>query len=746
MINQLSNLISSELSYALGWTIIHSLWQVSLIAIIMSIFHSFFKYKSPELRYNISVGSMITVLMMSLVTFLIYYTPNVISDAAIVPIVGNINHISGTTIETGILENVYQFFTGNIDHINLIWTLGVLIFSLRLILSYGYVKYIKHTSRPLESNSLLTSIDKISNTMQIKKMVSLGESSMINVPMIMGYFKPIILFPIGMINLLNTEEVEAIIVHELSHVKRNDYLMNIALSVLEVLYYYHPAMWWISANVKAERENCCDDAALKHNIDSVTYAKALVKLEEIRKSGIPALAMPFASNKHQLLNRIKRILNMEQTKNDIREKSVATVLLLFIAVLFASNTVSPSHELINDIEENAHLSAIDTLKLKGEDEIVVEIEKGIFSSLMVDGSEVEDGEMVSQLKNLFSENNENTLKVDQRFYMKGNPMLKFKDKSFLLHGDESYIDVDRNETQILADTLPPKMHIGQEKATIVIEKDGQKIEVETENGETVGLKIDGREIPENEFDQYQDQIDAATKNFVFKDGNFNVFEFEENHNFKNLDSILSNSFGMIFDGEDWRQFGGNVRRFLDDDVLRKLKDMEEFRSFDDFEGFEKLHELEGLENLHELEGLEKLEDLGEMLENLGIQIDSSMRTYEFNFEDFDGFDGFNGFDGFEFFSDDNMHIRDRDQIFGNNTVVDKIGNALNRDGLLEEFKTNKIEITGKHLKINGEKMPKAIYNKYKDIYQESTGAPLTKKSKMIFEIEGKPSKRKVRSF
>ena len=71
---------------------------------------------------------------------------------------------------------------------------------------------------------------------------------------------------------------------------------------------------------------------------------------------------------------------------------------------------------------------------------------------------------------------------------------------------------------------------------------------------------------------------------------------------------------------------------------------------------------------------------------------------------------------------------------------------LNKDGLLKEYKSNKIEITGKHLKINGEKMPKAIFEKYKNIYQESTGAPLTKKSKMVFDVEGKPSKRKVRTF
>ncbi|MDF1697285.1 MAG: hypothetical protein P1U56_15690, partial [Saprospiraceae bacterium] len=122
------------------------------------------------------------------------------------------------------------------------------------------------------------------------------------------------------------------------------------------------------------------------------------------------------------------------------------------------------------------------------------------------------------------------------------------------------------------------------------------------------------------------------------------------------------------------------------------------------------------------------------------------------FEDFEGFEGFEGFEElnekfFEEFDDEDITIfRNGDSRFKKGTVVDKIGGMLNKDGLLEPYRSNKVEITGKHLKINGEKMPKAIFQKYKDIYQESTGAPLTKGSKMVFDVEGKPSKRKVKTF
>ena len=193
MINQLSVLVNSELSYALGWTIIHSLWQVSLIAMIMSVFHNLYKNKSPELRHNISVFSMITVLLSSIVTFLLYYGSSTVSDPAIVSTMDDVYGKSVNSLEEGILTPISQFFSNNIDHINLIWTIGVIVFSLRLILSYLYLKYLKNNVSPLKNNHLLRSIDKIKNSMGIKKTVSIGESNLITVPMVMGYFKPIIL-------------------------------------------------------------------------------------------------------------------------------------------------------------------------------------------------------------------------------------------------------------------------------------------------------------------------------------------------------------------------------------------------------------------------------------------------------------------------------------------------------------------------------------------------------------------------
>ena len=145
----------------------------------------------------------------------------------------------------------------------------------------------------------------------MKKTVRFVESGLAKTPMVIGYLKPIILFPLGTVNQLTQQEVEAVLAHELAHIYRNDYLLNIIQSFIEIIFYYHPAVWWISANIRTERENCCDDIAVKICGSSITYVKALVILDEIQPT--PNLAMLFSSDsKNQLLNRVKRILNQPQ--------------------------------------------------------------------------------------------------------------------------------------------------------------------------------------------------------------------------------------------------------------------------------------------------------------------------------------------------------------------------------------------------------------------------------------------------
>jgi beta-lactamase regulating signal transducer with metallopeptidase domain len=121
--------------------------------------------------------------------------------------------------------------------------------------------------------------------------IELLESALVRSPLTIGHLKPVILFPIGLINRLSESEVEAILAHELAHILRRDYIFNILQSVVEVVFYFHPAVWWLSAQVRQERESACDDRAIALVGNKMNYAKALVTIQEMAFFPLsPALA------------------------------------------------------------------------------------------------------------------------------------------------------------------------------------------------------------------------------------------------------------------------------------------------------------------------------------------------------------------------------------------------------------------------------------------------------------------------
>jgi hypothetical protein len=184
--------------------------------------------------------------------------------------------------------------------------------------------------------------------MNIRRPVQLLESALAQTPMVLGWLKPVILLPIGAVNHLTPTQVEAILAHEMAHVLRQDYLLNLLQSLVETIFYFNPAVWWVSAQVRTERENCCDDIAVRYCGNSLAYAKALVSLQELQMAA-PALAMPFSKNKNQLLHRIKRILQPSQNKSNLMEKLSATLLLTVAVVLLSVQANTPFGNFITEV-------------------------------------------------------------------------------------------------------------------------------------------------------------------------------------------------------------------------------------------------------------------------------------------------------------------------------------------------------------------------------------------------------------
>ena len=332
--NYLYEILPENLLYALGWTVVHSIWQGILIAVLLAFALLSMEHKTARARYAAANFGLFALLLTSIITFCLLYQKAPAMNLEEAFLIEN-----NAASEASFLQNWTNYFNENLPLIVSVWLMGVVFFIVKMLGGLLYIQHLKNRYNEPLSDFWQQKMEVIAQQIPLKKSVALLESALVKVPMVVGYLKPVILMPIGAVNALSQEQVEAILAHELAHIYRNDYLLNILQTFVEALFYFHPAVWWISGNIRLERENCCDDLAVKLCGNPLNYAKALVSLQEMHAEA-PALAMAFSNQKNQLLQRVQRILNQPQNKSNIMEKLMATTLfvVLMIMISFGANT------------------------------------------------------------------------------------------------------------------------------------------------------------------------------------------------------------------------------------------------------------------------------------------------------------------------------------------------------------------------------------------------------------------------
>lgn len=337
--------------YSTGMALLHSLWQIVIVYIIMRMLLKLFKNGSSSLRYKISLGAMVSVLLMGLITFGIYYFNEKENSLYIAGIIDDLRqngynfkeiiNSTETEVQNGTARNYLPYLV-------FFYFCGVILMSLRLILSLLYLRKYKTKGLKEPEFDLLNRFSGLLKRFQVKRSVRLVESFLIKTPVVIGYFKPLVVVPVGIFTHLPFNQVEAILAHEIAHIKRNDFLINILQSVVELLFFYHPVIYQISKHIREERENCCDDIALSHCSDSSQYVKALARMEGIMPVS-PHPAVAFVKQKHNLFNRMKRILNPETMKTKLSHRIIAGIIIiagfsiLMITGAAALNNISGEH-------------------------------------------------------------------------------------------------------------------------------------------------------------------------------------------------------------------------------------------------------------------------------------------------------------------------------------------------------------------------------------------------------------------
>jgi len=370
---------TDQIIKALCNTLVSSLWQGVILAAVAGVIVIATRKSTSAMRYNLLTGALALFAVGSVVTFLTQFKLVDVS-AHSTNAANNIGFNAPVNIQTinnnaaprseNMLTAIGNYLDNYRNTIVCIWFLIICIksiqfgvglygtYTLKRVMTFSPEKFWRE--RTLQLACLLG----------VKQAINILESGLAKVPMVVGHLKPVILIPVGMFTALSPNQIEAIIIHELAHIKRRDYLVNLLQSLMEIVFFFNPAVLWISNLIKVERENCCDDIALSQNGNKSNYIHALVSCEEFQ-SAIPAYAMAFPGNKNSLLNRVKRMANNRNNSLNQYEKALLAICLVMSGLCFSAFAAKDEikktvHEVVKVIQHTAVYKANESEKLKAE--------------------------------------------------------------------------------------------------------------------------------------------------------------------------------------------------------------------------------------------------------------------------------------------------------------------------------------------------------------------------------------------
>lgn len=359
----MTSIYQSPFLIALGWTIAASIWQSALLWLFYQVICSVHRNIFPARKHFIASLLLLGSFGWFSITLANKYSEAIKLNDYLSGLAANTN--IATSYSTDILfsyNGLRDFANQYLPYISAAYLIVLLLLSVKLINAYLYSKQLKTKGLLQIDEHWIDLVNKYARRIGIVKKVQIHLSQYISVPATLNFFKPVILLPLAAFNHLSPQQVESIILHELAHIKRNDYLINIIASVIETILFFNPFVHLLGKSLKKEREHCCDDFVLQHRFDPHSYASALLSLEQLRVGIQPLAIAATGKNSHQLLGRIKRIMNVGTTNFNYGQKLLALVLMAFIMISVA--WLSPSSR--NNLTSRAEDASNDEAELKDQ--------------------------------------------------------------------------------------------------------------------------------------------------------------------------------------------------------------------------------------------------------------------------------------------------------------------------------------------------------------------------------------------
>ena len=360
--NALGALMSNPVVPRIGWTLIHSLWQGAAAAALLALALLLLRRASANARYLAACAALLLMVAGPAVTYwhlapatpvnvklaelpqLPETPPATVEPALATPLISpaspDIPSAPLLPPETPAPppwhERTVTIIESNLSWVVAAWFIGVLFLSMRLLVGWIGIRRMRRSEIPA-SPALGERMKSLARKLRVTRAVRLMESALAKTPVVIGWFRPVILFPASLLTQLSAEQLDAILAHELAHIRRHDYLVNLFQAVVETVLFYHPGVHWISRRIRVEREHCCDDLAAAIGGDPASYARALARVAEMTTAA-PRLA-PAASG--HILNRIRRLLSRDVSSRNTRASVwVGGAALLAILLLVGAVALS----------------------------------------------------------------------------------------------------------------------------------------------------------------------------------------------------------------------------------------------------------------------------------------------------------------------------------------------------------------------------------------------------------------------
>jgi beta-lactamase regulating signal transducer with metallopeptidase domain len=355
------HLIPDTILHAICWTLLHSLWQGLLLALIAGVIMVMTKKASSALRYNLLCSLLLLFLATSAFTFwhqlhLNTADTRIIHQAPTAAITQPAGNISPATTQSPIhapitlhamqngIDTLIQYFNAHASIVVVIWFIVFMARFVKVLSGLVYAQRVRHYQTCQAPAHWQQRLAQLLHKLQITRPVSLLESALIKIPMVVGVLKPVVLVPVGMLTHISPEQVESILIHELAHIRRQDYLFNLLQHLVDTLFFFNPALVWVSSLIRGERENCCDDIAINETRSRRQLINALVSFHEYTQT-TKGFALQFAGKENQVVKRVKRIVYKKNHSLNAGERIVLMSSILVLSAAFVttrSNRPEPS--------------------------------------------------------------------------------------------------------------------------------------------------------------------------------------------------------------------------------------------------------------------------------------------------------------------------------------------------------------------------------------------------------------------